>query len=198
MSMSEAQEQNHQPPNGEGAGRVPTGSVSPVGALPTRSFHGLVLGPGEQIGPFRIERELGRGGAGVVYLAHDTKLDRSVAIKSLPVELLENPQARTRFAREARVLASLNHPNIAAIYEELQEAEGVGYLVLEYVPGPMKKQAVCVSCATLAVPPGVGRSLVASLCSADRDPRAYNCAETAAGCGRLPTADTQVFRRGTD
>ncbi len=120
--MSEAKEQTNQPPDGEGAG-------------PTWSFHGSVLGPGGQIGPFRIERELGRGGAGVVYLAHDTKLDRSVAIKSLPVELMESPQARTRFAREARVLAALNHPNIAAIYDELQEAEGAGYLVLEYVPG---------------------------------------------------------------
>ncbi|UCC99714.1 MAG: serine/threonine-protein kinase, partial [Phycisphaerales bacterium] len=70
-----------------------------------------------------------------MYLAHDTKLNRPVAIKSLPPELMENPKARTRFTREARVLASLNHPNIATIYEELQEAKGVGYLVLEYVPG---------------------------------------------------------------
>jgi serine/threonine protein kinase/tetratricopeptide (TPR) repeat protein len=122
MPMSEAKEQNNKRSNGKGAG-------------PTRSFDGSVLGPGEQIGPFRIEQELGRGGMGVVYLAHDTKLDRLVAIKSLPAELMENTTARTRFAREARVLASLNHPNIATIYEEFQEAEGVGYLVLEYVPG---------------------------------------------------------------
>ncbi|HIJ53527.1 MAG TPA: serine/threonine-protein kinase, partial [Planctomycetes bacterium] len=57
------------------------------------------------------------------------------AIKSLPAALMDNPKARSRFAREARVLASLNHPNIATIYEELKEAEGVGYLVLEYIPG---------------------------------------------------------------
>ena len=105
------------------------------GAEPTRSFNGSKLGPGSQIGAFRIEQELGHGGAGVVYLAHDTKLDRSVAVKSLPVELMENPKARTRFAREARVLASLNHPNIATIYDEFQESEGIGYLILEYVPG---------------------------------------------------------------
>jgi len=98
-------------------------------------FSNSLKGPGSHIGQFRIERELGRGGAGVVYLAHDTKLDRSVAIKSLPVELMENPKARSRFSREARLLASLNHPNIATIYEELEEAEGVGYLILEYVPG---------------------------------------------------------------
>ncbi|MHC4560908.1 MAG: protein kinase domain-containing protein, partial [Planctomycetota bacterium] len=105
------------------------------GAGPTRSFDGSVVGPGRQIGPFRIEQELGRGGAGVVYLAHDTKLDRSVAIKSLPPEVKDNPKALSRFTREARVLASLNHPNIASIYDELEEAEGLIYLVLEYVPG---------------------------------------------------------------
>ncbi len=122
MPMSEAKEQNNKRPKGEGIG-------------PTRSFDGSTPGPGVQIGPFRIEQELGRGGAGVVYLAHDTKLGRSVAIKSLPVELMENPKARTRFKREARALASLNHPNIAIIYDEHQEAEGVGYLILEYVTG---------------------------------------------------------------
>ena len=100
---------------------------------PTASFSGSV--PCGQIGPFRIERELGRGAVGVVYLAHDTKLDRQVAIKSLPTEVMENPKARLRFQREARLLASLNHPNIATIYEELEEAEGVGYLILEYIPG---------------------------------------------------------------
>jgi len=91
--------------------------------------------PGGQIGPFRIERELGRGAAGVVYLARDTKLDRQVAIKSLPADVMASPQARSRFSREAKLLASLNHPNIAAIYEELEEADGVSYLILEYVPG---------------------------------------------------------------
>jgi len=101
----------------------------------TRSFDSSVTGPGTQIGPFRIERELGRGAVGVVYLAHDTKLDRSVAIKSLPAEVMANPKARSRFSREARLLASVNHPNIATIHEVLEEVEGVCYLVLEYVPG---------------------------------------------------------------
>ena len=119
--MSEAEEHNKKQPKGM--------------AGPTRSFDGSVLGPGSQIGPFRIEQELGRGGAGVVYLAHDTKLDRSVAIKSLPPEVKDNPKALSRFTREARVLASLNHPNIATIYDELEESEGLIYLVLEYVPG---------------------------------------------------------------
>jgi len=120
--MSEANEQNENRPKGKAD-------------EPTLSFDGSVTGPGTQIGPFRIERELGRGAVGIVYLAHDTKLDRHVAIKSLPAEVMANPKARSRFSREARLLASLNHPNIATIHEVLEEAEGVGYLVLEYVPG---------------------------------------------------------------
>ncbi len=120
--MSKAKKENNKRPNGDGAG-------------PTRSFDSSVTGPGSQIGQFRIERELGRGAVGVVYLAHDTKLDREVAIKSLPAEVMGDPKTRSRFSREARVLASLNHPNIATIHDELEEAEGFVHLVLEYVPG---------------------------------------------------------------
>jgi serine/threonine-protein kinase len=101
---------------------------------PTASFSDLVLGPGSQIGPFRIERELGRGGMGSVYLAHDTKLDRSIAIKSLPDEVVQDTELLSRLKREAKILASLNHPGIATIYEELQQDER-GYLVLEYIAG---------------------------------------------------------------
>lgn len=105
------------------------------GQSPTASFSGSAKEPGSQIGPFRIEQEVSRGPMGMVYLAHDTKLDRPVAIKSLPAEVMSNPLVRARFQREARLLASLNHPNIATIYEEIEEADGVDYLVLEYVPG---------------------------------------------------------------
>ncbi len=132
MPMSEAKEQNNKRPNNDGAG-------------PTRSLDGSVIGPGSQIGPFRIERELGRGAVGVVYLAHDTKLGRSVAIKSLPAEVMANPKARSRFSREARLLASLNHPNIATIHEVLEEAEGVAYLILEYVPGQTLAERIAKS-----------------------------------------------------
>ncbi|MFZ2145978.1 MAG: protein kinase [Sedimentisphaerales bacterium] len=108
-------------------------------------FSSSLKGPGGRIGRFRIERELGRGAVGAVYLAHDTKLDRPVAIKSLPAEVMGDPKAKLRFTREARVLASLNHPNIAAIYEELEEAEGIGYLVLEYVPGQTLAERIAKS-----------------------------------------------------
>jgi eukaryotic-like serine/threonine-protein kinase len=86
------------------------------------------------IGPFKIERELGRGGMGEVYLARDTRLDRPVAIKALPAHLAQDEDRLARFQREAKVLASLNHPGIGAIYG-LEEANGHQYLILEFVQG---------------------------------------------------------------
>jgi len=94
--------------------------------------HDLV---GQTVGSFEIVEMIGRGGMGVVYLAHDTKLKRSVAIKSIPAELQADLSTRTRFRREAELLASLNHPNIAAIHEIIEQDESAGYLILEYVPG---------------------------------------------------------------
>ncbi|MCC6426680.1 MAG: serine/threonine-protein kinase [Phycisphaerales bacterium] len=86
------------------------------------------------IGPFKIERELGRGGMGEVFLARDTRLDRQVAIKALPAHLAQDPDRLARFQREAKVLASLSHPGIGAIYG-LEESGGRQYLILEFVEG---------------------------------------------------------------
>lgn len=86
------------------------------------------------IGPYTITRQLGRGGMGVVYLATDTRLDRQVAIKALPAHLAADPDRLARFQREAKVLASLNHPGIGAIYG-LEEAGGHQYLILEFIEG---------------------------------------------------------------
>ncbi|MFC1604448.1 protein kinase [Planctomycetota bacterium] len=90
---------------------------------------------GKKLGHFEIREMIGRGGMGVVYLAGDTRLDRSVAIKSIPPGLMDNATARKRFTREAKLLASLSHPNIAVIHEIIEKEEGANYLVLEYVPG---------------------------------------------------------------
>jgi non-specific serine/threonine protein kinase len=89
---------------------------------------------GRRIRNFEVTKVIGRGGMGIVYLAHDTKLKRSVAIKSMPAQLKDDSSAQMRFRREAELLASLNHPNIAVIHEIIEE-EKSGYLVLEYVPG---------------------------------------------------------------
>jgi serine/threonine protein kinase len=93
-----------------------------------------VLKPGVRFGPYEVIAPLGKGGMGEVYRARDTKLDRNVALKVLPEEVISHPNYKSRFEREARVLASLNHPNIAAIHG-LEEGDGVHALVLELVEG---------------------------------------------------------------
>jgi Tol biopolymer transport system component len=94
----------------------------------------MPLSPGTRRGPYEILAPLGAGGMGEVYRARDTRLGRDVAIKALPEEFAQDAERLARFQREARLLASLNHPNIAAIYG-LEEADGARYLVLEIVEG---------------------------------------------------------------
>ncbi len=94
----------------------------------------MPLSPGRRIGPYEILVPLGAGGMGEVHRARDTRLHRDVAIKALPEEFAQVAGRLTRFEREARVLASLNHPNIAAIYG-LEESDGATFLVLECVEG---------------------------------------------------------------
>src|SRR6185436_4491597 len=88
----------------------------------------------ERIGSYPIERELGRGGMGVVYLARDPRLGRPVAIKVLPAAFVADPMRLSRFEREARTLAALNHRNVGMIFG-LEDADGQRLLVLEYIPG---------------------------------------------------------------
>jgi serine/threonine protein kinase/Tol biopolymer transport system component len=89
---------------------------------------------GKTLGHYRVVQELGRGGMGEVYLADDLNLNRKVALKFLPDAFTGDPERMARFEREAKLLASLNHPNIAAIYG-LEQAEGKRFLVLELVEG---------------------------------------------------------------
>jgi serine/threonine protein kinase/Flp pilus assembly protein TadD len=98
----------------------------------TLPSHGALLG--REFGPYRIMSLLGVGGMGEVYLAHDSKLRRNVAIKAMPKEFARDQHRLARFRREARTLASLNHPNIGAIYG-LEQSDGTDYLVLELVEG---------------------------------------------------------------
>src|ERR1700688_3680877 len=76
----------------------------------------MSLGAGDRIGPYEILAPIGAGGMGEVYRARDTKLKREVAIKVLPETFARDPERMSRFQREAEVVASPNHPNIAAIY----------------------------------------------------------------------------------
>src|SRR6187431_234172 len=89
---------------------------------------------GSKLAHYEITGHLGTGGMGEVYQATDSKLGRSVAIKLLPDAFTNDPERTERFKREARVLASLNHPNIAAIHG-IEEFAGRQFLVMELVPG---------------------------------------------------------------
>ena len=89
---------------------------------------------GTRLGSYELVAQIGAGGMGEVYQAHDTKLGRDVAIKVLPEAFAHDPERLSRFQREAKMLASLNHPNIATIYG-LEQSDGVNCLVMELIPG---------------------------------------------------------------
>ncbi len=94
----------------------------------------MALKAGTKLGPYEILSPLGAGGMGEVYLASDSKLDRNVAIKVLPETMTRDKERIARFEREAKLLASLNHPNIAAIHG-FDDADEKRFLVMEYVEG---------------------------------------------------------------
>ena len=98
-----------------------------------------LLEEGPKIGGLELIEEIGRGGMGSVWRARHTRLGRPAAVKFLPAELRDDPEFRTRFEREARTMAMLNHPNIVGVHD-FGEQEGRGYLVMEFVDGrPLSK-----------------------------------------------------------
>ncbi len=101
----------------------------------------MSLTSGTRLGVYEVTAEIGAGGMGVVYRARDTRLGRDVALKVLPDLFADDPERLARFQREARVLASLNHPNVASIYG-LEESGDTRALVLELVEGPTLAQRI--------------------------------------------------------
>ncbi len=95
----------------------------------------MALTSGTKLGTYEVVALIGSGGMGEVYRAHDTKLGRDVAIKVLPEQFAREPERLARFQREAKMLAALNHSNIAAIYG-LEQSGSTHYLVMELVEGP--------------------------------------------------------------
>src|SRR5438034_6214337 len=101
----------------------------------------MALAAGARLGPYEILSALGAGGMGEVYRAHDTKLNREVALKILPDAFACDADRLARFTREAQTLAALNHPHIAAIYG-LEESAGMTALVMELVEGEDLSQRI--------------------------------------------------------
>jgi len=122
---------------------------------PTLAFDEALSRPGAMAGPYRIVREIGRGGMGVVYEAEDTRLRRPVALKALPSEYTTDPVRRERLTREARAAAALTHPVIATIFA-LDELDGALYLVSELVRGQTLREE-------LAKGPVAGERLLSTL-----------------------------------
>src|SRR5580658_7830402 len=94
----------------------------------------MMPSPGQNIGPYQIQEQLGAGGMGEVYRAIDTRMGRAVALKILPESLARDDERRRRFEQEARLAAALNHPNVMAIYDVGLD-QHPPYIVAELVPG---------------------------------------------------------------
>src|SRR5271169_1950948 len=101
----------------------------------------MALTNGTRLGSYEVAAQIGAGGMGEVYQAHDTKLGRDVAIKVLPEAVAHDAERLSRFQREAKMLAALNHPNIATIHG-LEQSGGTSYLVMELVPGETLQEHV--------------------------------------------------------
>src|SRR6202521_6043068 len=104
----------------------------------------MAILPGRRLGPYEILSPIGAGGMGEVYKARDTRLDRIVALKVLPTHLADRSELRERFEREARTIASLNHPHICTLHD-IGQQDGIDYLVMEYLEGETLAQRLLKS-----------------------------------------------------
>ena len=175
---------------------------SPASVDPTQSH--AVLAPGLRVGPYEIVAPLGAGAMGEVYRACDTKLNRDVALKVLPERFALDPDRVARFTREAQLLATLNHPNIAAIYG-LEESNGAQALVLELIDGPTLAERIALGPISLAEALTIARQVAEALEAAhdkgiihrDLKPANIKIARNGRGQGARLRAGESVGRRPT-
>ena len=150
-------------------------SGGPVDAPAVEAVTGLVSGPreptpppprvGQLLGHYQILAPLGKGGMGVVYLAADSRLDRKIALKILPPEFSASPDRLRRFAREARAISALNHPNIITIFE-IGQASGAHFMATEFVAGLTLRQWMKAARAGPAEVIGIAMQIAGALAAA--------------------------------
>ncbi len=127
----------------------------------------MILSKGQRLGPYEIEAPVGSGAMGEVYRAKDIRLDRVVAIKVLPAALALDRELRDRFVREAKLISSLNHPNICTLFD-VGHQEGIDFLVLEYVEGETIADRLCRGTPSLKEVINIGIQIADALESAHR------------------------------
>ncbi|MBM3288483.1 MAG: serine/threonine protein kinase, partial [Candidatus Eisenbacteria bacterium] len=125
----------------------------------------MTLSPGQKLAHFRVIREIGAGGMGVVFLVRDEHLDRDVALKVLPAGALADPASRRRFRSEALALSKLSHPNIAVVHD-FDVQDGVDFLVMECVPGTTLRDRLAGGLLQEAEIRKIGAQLAAALAAA--------------------------------
>ncbi|MGI9069593.1 MAG: protein kinase domain-containing protein [Pyrinomonadaceae bacterium] len=127
----------------------------------------MIIGAGTKLGRYEIRSKLGEGGMGVVYLARDIQLDRIIALKFLPVEVASNSERMRRFVQEAKAAATLNHPNIAHIYE-IGEWEGTRFIAMEHIEGETLRLRVKRESVRLGEALDVATQIASALTAAHR------------------------------
>lgn len=143
--------------------------------------------PGDTVGRYRLQRQVGSGGMGVVYEARDPRLERRVALKLLPPWMTSDPEARRRFLREARAASALDHPNVATLFEAAETDDGRPYLVMAYCEGPTLAERIRTGPLPVDAAVRIGIDLAAGLDAAHRlgivhrDVKPHNVVLTDAG-----------------
>ena len=122
---------------------------------------------GTNIGPYKILSEIGRGGMGNVFLAHDPRLDRHVALKLLPGEFAQNQDRLRRFQREARAISALNHPNILTIHE-VGQIDSLNFIVAEFIKGETLRNRMCREGLVVREALGIAIQIASALAAAHK------------------------------
>lgn len=125
----------------------------------------MILKPGDNLSHYRLVEKIGEGGMGIVYKAHDSRLNRHVALKILKPDLMADVKRSARFLREARVVAAVSHPNIATIHE-IAEADGITFIVMELVEGRSLRVLVSEGVLTVTDAVQIALQMAEALCRA--------------------------------